>query len=64
LYLLLGKQQLKAIGIIEPKTSDMVLQGDTCHRVAKNPLKYASVEAFMFEELQAPYRPGEPNKGT
>jgi hypothetical protein len=36
----------------------MVLQGDTCHRVAKNPLKYASVDALIFEGLQALSRPG------
>jgi hypothetical protein len=36
----------------------MVLQSATCHRVAKNPLKYALVEALSFKELQALSRPG------
>jgi hypothetical protein len=45
----------RVIAIIEPKASEVVLQGATYHRVAKNPLKYASVEALVFQELQAPY---------
>jgi hypothetical protein len=54
----LCKQQLRAIAIIEPKASDVVLQGATCHRGTQNPLKYASAEALIFEELQAVYRLG------
>ena len=55
---MLCKQQLRAIAIIEPKASDAVLLGATCHRVAKNPLKYAPVEALIFQELRVPCRPG------
>src|SRR5918996_3967144 len=47
------------MAVVEPKASDVVLQGDTCHRVAENPLKYASVEALLFQELRAPYRPSD-----
>jgi hypothetical protein len=52
------KQQFRAIAIIESKAGDMVLQGDICHRVAKNLPKYASAEALSFEGLQALSRPG------
>jgi hypothetical protein len=47
------------MAVIEPKASNEVLQGDTCHRAPKNPPKYASVEALLFQELRAPYRPGD-----
>jgi hypothetical protein len=49
---------LALLPLLSQEARDASLQSDTCQWVAKNPLKYAEVEALIFQELQALSRPG------